>query len=73
MTENPKWKLRKVILNFTPQGIQIAIEKDPYDLFTKDEDLLPQAIFAMELLVENYRQSIQEEQDNATKENPNLN
>jgi len=24
-------------------------------------------------LVENYRQSIQEEQDNATKENPNLN
>lgn len=73
MTENPKWKLRKVILNFTPQGIQIAIEKDPYDLFTKDEDLLPQAIFAMELLVENYRQTIQEEQDNADKENPNLN
>lgn len=73
MTENPKWKLRKVILNFTKEGIQIAIEKDPYDLFTKDEDLLPQAIFAMELLVENYRQSIQEEQDNAEKENPNLN
>lgn len=73
MTENPKWKLRKVILHFTKEGIQLAIEKDPYDLFTKDEDLLPQAIFAMELLVENYRQSIQEEEDNATKENPNLN
>ena len=75
MTDNPKFKLKRVILTFGPQGIQLAIEKQPFDLFTKDEELLQQAIYAMELMVMNHKMNEHNAQENAenNQENPNLN
>jgi len=76
MTDNPKFKLKRVILTFGTEGIQLAIEKQPFDLFTKDEELLEQAIFAMELMVMNHKMNehnAPHNQEENNEENPNLN